>query len=204
MGNASTTQPDDLEAVRKIVEALMEFKSEDQQRILRWVREKMGLPVPAPDSLHSPSAPPIPGAPVVVGGAPLGLSHGRAAKDIKSFVDEKNPISDTHLAATVAYYFRYEAPDAQRKESIDASGLRDALRLAGRPGKLKDPGNVLANAVSTGLMDRVGGGLFSINSVGENLVGMILPGDGAMKRRPRGKSGRGAKKRSSKTSTRRK
>lgn len=204
MSNASTTKTDDLDAVRKIVEALTEFKPEDQQRILRWVREKVGLPAHAPESLHSPTTPPLQGSTLGLGGSPLAPSHGRAGKDIKSFVDEKNPISDTHLAATVAYYFRYEAPDGERKDSIDANGLRDACRLAGRPGKLKNPGNVLNNAVSTGLMDRVGGGSFSINAVGENLVGMILPGDGAMKRRPRGTPRKGGKKQPAKTPNRRK
>ena len=35
---------DDLEAVRKLVEVLSAFDAEDQERIIRWAREKQGLP----------------------------------------------------------------------------------------------------------------------------------------------------------------
>jgi hypothetical protein len=39
------TKVDDLEAVRLIVEALKDFDGGDQERIIRWAREKVGLPV---------------------------------------------------------------------------------------------------------------------------------------------------------------
>ena len=38
-------EPDDLEALKTIVEALKPFKPDDQDRILRWTREKFGLAV---------------------------------------------------------------------------------------------------------------------------------------------------------------
>ena len=38
-----TTIPDDLEAVRKVIEALTPFNKDDQERIVRWAREKLGL-----------------------------------------------------------------------------------------------------------------------------------------------------------------
>src|SRR5437870_864161 len=38
------TKPDDLEAVRTIIETLQKFQEADRERILRWTREKLGLP----------------------------------------------------------------------------------------------------------------------------------------------------------------
>ena len=37
---------DDFEAVRAVVEAIGGFETKDQQRIIRWVAEKVGLPEP--------------------------------------------------------------------------------------------------------------------------------------------------------------
>jgi len=42
----STPKIDDLEAVRVVVEAIKDFKPDEQQRILRWVAEKVNLPQP--------------------------------------------------------------------------------------------------------------------------------------------------------------
>ncbi len=39
----SKAKQDDLEAVRAIVAALNSFDAKDQERILRWAREKLGL-----------------------------------------------------------------------------------------------------------------------------------------------------------------
>ena len=42
-----TKPTDDLEAVRLVTEALQGFDTQDQERILRWAREKLNLVVPA-------------------------------------------------------------------------------------------------------------------------------------------------------------
>lgn len=159
--------PDDLEAVRTVLEALKSFDARDQERIIRWVREKLGLPSspqePIPPTTITPRLQPpqptIPGHP----------------SDIKTFVSQKNPASDNQLAATVAYYYRFEAPEAERKDSISGDDLQEACRRAGRP-RLKNPGQTLRNAHSVGLLDKTERGSFSINTVGENLVAMTLPG----------------------------
>jgi hypothetical protein len=51
---AKTT--DDLEAVRLVTTALAGFSPEDQERIIRWAREKLGL-APAPRSVAEPWTP---------------------------------------------------------------------------------------------------------------------------------------------------
>ena len=149
-----TKQSDDLEAVRMLVTTLEPFQKADQERIIRWAREKLGL------SFKTGENPP--------GGTPGG-------KDIKTFVAEKNPASDNQFAATVAYYYRFEAPKSEQKETITQQDLQDACRLAGRP-RLRNPDQTLRNAQNVGFLDKAGRGAFSINSVGENLVAMTLPG----------------------------
>lgn len=155
---------DDLEAVRVLVDTLGNFDAKDQERIIRWAREKLGLhTLPPPDQTHHQAG---------------STEHHRPpgqGSDIKTFVSQKNPTSDTQFAATVAYYYRFEAPQNQRKDTITAEDLQDACRKAGRE-RLKIPGQTLRNAVGLGLLDKGSErGTFTINTVGENLVAMTLP-----------------------------
>jgi hypothetical protein len=50
-------------------------------------------------------------------------------QDIKSFVTAKNPRSDVQFAATVAYYFQFEAPQSERKSAINKDDLQDACSV---------------------------------------------------------------------------
>lgn len=197
-GTASKQKPDDLKAVKIIRGALSGFQNEERERILRWARESLGLPVVAtPVGTEEPThkAPHQPPANIPTLPPPAGQ---RTAKDIATFVNEKNPQTDIQLATTVAYYYRFEAPPDARKDEIDATFLRDSLRLAGRPGKLKKPLATLNNAHAKGLLDRGSErGTFTINAVGENLVGMALPGGTAQPSRPR--RGANARKKAPKT-----
>jgi hypothetical protein len=185
-GSASPTKKNaDLNAVQVIRDALEEFDKDKREQIIRWARESLGLqttaptgtPTPSPASAGEPVAPPVSPVPSYV------------PKDIATFVNEKNPQTDMQLAATIAYYYRFAAVPTERKEEIDAESLSDACRLAGRPGKLLKPLITLNNAHAKGLLDRGSArGKFIINSVGENLVGMTLPGGTAKPSRIR-KSG---------------
>lgn len=167
---------DDLEAVRVVVEAIEGFGAKDQQRILRWVAEKVGLPerFQPTGSTHA-----TPFAEHASHHAPAPDRSGAAhSQDIKSFMGVKSPRSDVQFAATVAYYFQFEAPRADRKKAITKDDLQEACRKAGRE-RLGNPGQTLRNAHQLGLLDKgEEAGTFSINTVGENLVAMTLPGDG--------------------------
>jgi hypothetical protein len=162
-----TKPTDDLEAVRTIVEALEDFQTDDKERIIRWVLEKLKLSS-VKLAQPQPSAAPVPQP---------GVAHSHtslAPKDLRTFVAEKMPKNDVQFAATVAFYHRFEAPADQRKDSVEAEDLRQACRLANRE-RLKDPLQTLNNACKLGLLDRASRGAFTINSVGENLVAMTLP-----------------------------
>jgi hypothetical protein len=153
---------DDLEAVRILVDTLQPFDAKDQERIIRWAREKLGLPVSEQN------------LPQGQGEEQRRLSDKKETVDIKSFVSKKNPSSDNHFAAVVAYYYRFDAPEEQKKDSITSKDLQDACRLVDRD-RLDNPAQTLVNAHNAGLLDRKEHGAYSINTVGENLVAMTLP-----------------------------
>ena len=164
------SQVDDLEAVRKVAEAIVAFDPGDQERILRWARERVGLNVGAPTAFQ-----PTPSTDAAAGTTASSIGN---TTDIKSFVESKKPGSETQFAATVAYYFRFKAPEQMRKESIVAADLQEACRQVDRD-RLRKPAQTLINAHSQGLLDRGERGAYTINTVGENLVAMALPAGGA-------------------------
>jgi hypothetical protein len=166
------TKVDDLEAVRSLVESLKDFDAAEQERIIRWAREKLGL---SPTSAFTALVPPVQ---PVGGEVVIPLAGGPQNEDIRSFITSKNPKSDNHFAATVAYYYRFSAPAGQRKEAITADDLQEACRMAHRD-RLKRPDQTLVNAHHAGLLDNVRRGAYSINAVGENLVAMALPDSGS-------------------------
>lgn len=169
---SSQNDPDDFDIAKTIVSQVKDLPSERKERIFRWVAEIIGLaslaPRPSPatpahqvTSSSSPFESPAPGS----GGT----------RDIKTFITTKEPKGDTQFAAAVAYYYRFEAPTAQRRDTINANLLQEATRLAGRS-RLTNPLNTLNNVKRSGYLDSSSPGEFAINSVGENLVAMTLPG----------------------------
>lgn len=169
-----TSKPDDFEAVRTLVATLSGFDAKDQERIIRWAREKLGLAISSEsDAVHEKTS---------TSGIPTGSTEKQSsgARDIKSFVAEKSPASVIQFTATVAYYYRFEAPPAERKETITPDDLQEACRKAGRD-RLSNPHQTLINAHNAGLLDKAERGSYRINTVGENLVAMTLPGSGQTK-----------------------
>lgn len=164
----AATPPDDLDALRSVVEALKPFDPKDQERIVRWAREKLGLSPSGPDR-HAVVSSTESRTPTQ-----LQSSDNQRLKDVKSFVDAKNPQSENQFAATVAYFYRFEAPETERKMDIAADDLQDAARKAGRE-RLKHPSQTLVNAHGQGYFDKADRGRYALNTVGENLVAMALP-----------------------------
>jgi hypothetical protein len=179
-----TTKADDLEAVRVLVETLHPFTNEDRERIIRWAREKLGMTVAA-GGVSSLSAV---GTPPAETSAAAPVPGAGAAQDIATFVEQKNPKSDVHFAAAVAYYYQFLAPPHERKDAITKEDIVDACRKADRKRPAR-PAQVLVNAYHEGFLDRREQGQYRLNSVGENLVAMVLPGDRESKRTgPAGKA----------------
>ena len=172
-----TTTLSDFDVAKQVADQLTALDKDRQKRVLRWVAESLGLEVGPPrdgggESARTPALTP-PGTPTP------SLSR---SSDIKSFVESKSPKSDVQFAAVVAYYYRFEAPTADRKDTITADNLSDAARLASRR-RPPNPGMTLTNAKNQGYLDSAERGQFRINSVGENLVAMTLPGGAPSERK---------------------
>lgn len=163
----------DFDAAKAISELLNGMEKERQQRVLRWVAESLEITLHIkPHGAHELVSPPMRAD--SSGARSVAAARGTAV-DIKSFMDNKKPKSDTQFAAATAYYYRFEAPADDRKDSITAEVLQDAARLAGRA-RFPKPLVTLNNAKKQGYVDASERGAFRINSVGENLVAMTLPG----------------------------
>ena len=176
---------DDLETVRLISDALEPFSEDERERIIRWSREKLGM------QLEGAEAPPSTPAT----NTPIGSSSGdnkpeqapQNGADIRSFVERKSPKNDNQFCAVVAYYYKFEAPQNQRKEVISGEDIQDAARKANRD-RFPRPSQTLNNAFAGGYLDKAEYGNYKLNTVGENLVAMVLPGgDGETRVRPKGK-----------------
>ncbi len=180
---AKNNGKDDLEAVRVLVDALTPFDNTERERIIRWACEKLGVSYDAvaPQSTVTKTKSLV----AAVDGAVPDIGQRRPSRDIKSFIDEKNPQSDRQLAAVVAYYYAFEAPEGQRKSSIGSNDLVDACRLANRH-RPKNSGQTLINTAHSGFLDKAEEtGKYKLNAVGENLVAMTLPSGTLLKRTPR-------------------
>jgi len=159
------------------IKAILHGKDKiEQERIILWVAESLGL-AGSPSILAGTAAPPA-AAPAVLPAyaQPLGAPLQRS-KDIKTFVNERNPKSDVQFAAVAAYFYRFESSPGERKEILVPKELDEAGRQA-RGYSFKDARKTLNNAVALGYFDRAGDGQFKLNAVGENLVAMTLPGTG--------------------------
>lgn len=183
-------QSDDFDIAKGIFDQLKDLPAERQHRVLRWIAEGLGVSPIEP----SAATPLGGGTPTPPAAPPLPAGGGTGATDIKSFIASKSPKSDNQFAAAVAYFYRFEAPPAERLDSINGDALQEAARLAGRK-RLANPRVTLNNAKAAGYLDGTSPGEFTINSVGENLVAMTLPGvtDTSTKKRTPAKAGSNAK-----------
>ncbi|QQS10246.1 MAG: hypothetical protein IPK69_06400 [Phycisphaerales bacterium] len=162
-----------LEAAQKIVTELQGMTSENQSLALQFAMQTLRITPPSAHLTPSPG-PAHPDAPIVHAAADV-PSH---PTDIKSFTAAKAPRSDQQFAAVVAYFYQFEAPTEQHKDSIDAATMKDAARLAVW-GQVRNWNTTLKNAMRAGYLDRAERGAFKLSSVGENLVAITLPGSGA-------------------------
>ncbi len=162
-----------LDAAQKIVAELQGMNPAIQSLALQFAMQTLRL---SPPTSH-PAAAPTPAHPHAPNAHAAAGATGQPT-DIKTFTAAKVPKSDQQFAAVVAYYFQFEAPVALRKNSIDAATMKDAARLVVW-GQVKDWNMTLNNATRAGYLDRAERGAFKLSSVGENLVAITLPGNGA-------------------------
>ncbi|MCX6737754.1 MAG: hypothetical protein NTX26_03435 [Candidatus Parcubacteria bacterium] len=156
---------DEFDAMRIVEEAIKSFSPEEQSRIIKVISEKLGIFI-KPE-----------GQDVVENKRIMDAVQDKAVvqnqtKDIKTFIEAKNPRTDKEFATVVAYYYQFES--LEKKDSISKKDLIEATRLADWE-RLSRPDQTLVNATNSGLLDNISRGQYRINSVGENLVAMTLP-----------------------------
>jgi hypothetical protein len=173
--NAPVNPGDDFEAAKGVVEKLNGLTRERQERVLRWVAETLGITNP---SQPKPLATPVPDRPAVPELTHPPAATTRATVDIATFIRNKKPRTGIQFVTAVAHYFKFEATENERRETIDADFAQEATRLADWD-RLTDPLSTLNNAVAKGYLNRASPGQFTINTVGENLVARSLPNDDA-------------------------
>ena len=165
----------DFDAAKAVTEQLKGMEKARQQRILRWVVESLSLDLgTAPATERRMAETTASRAGTSQEEAQLLHRHQRPA-NIKSFVDSKRPKNDVQFTTVVAYYYRFEASPENQKNTIDAEVLQQAARDTGRR-RTPRPLITLNNAKKLGYLDSAERGQYRINSIGENLVAMTLPG----------------------------
>jgi hypothetical protein len=166
----------EFDAAKAVFEQLKGLDKEQQARVLRWVAESLEIAVHVKSVHHETYSAPVAAVGGDAGsGARSEAAPRTAAASIRTFVEEKAPKSDVQFAAVVAYYYRFEASAPDRKDAVDAAALQEAARHTGRK-RLAQPAMTLNNAKNMGYLDSSSRGQFRINTVGENLVAMALPG----------------------------
>jgi hypothetical protein len=164
--------PDEFDAAKIIRDSLQGLEKRQQSLALRFAGDALGISsidVSANSGASTPSS--YQHEPSEIA---RGDRHPDARQDIRQFIDEKKPKTLTEFVTTVAYYFRFIAPDRDKRETITSSDVTNAARLVGRP-RPKFPHLCLRDAKNAGFLDPLGSGAYKINSVGENRV-VALPG----------------------------
>lgn len=164
---------EDFDTAKSVVDKLASLSRDRQERILRWVSESLGMVL----SGAPPAGTAFPTQPISTAPASGTVASG-TARDIKSFIAGKSPKSDNQFASAVAYYYRFDAPPAVRRDAIDGDLLQEAARQAGWH-RFKRPSDTLNNALKAGYLDSAERGTFKLNNVGENLVAMAMPSGSA-------------------------
>jgi hypothetical protein len=180
----------DFEIAKNIAAILEPLEQDRRAKVLRWVTEDLGIPQraavgPSLGSTRMPSAV----AERHQSDDQISESTDLKKIDIRTFVNEKQPKNDVQVTAAIVYYRTFIAPPAEQVTDISADELKEATRKAGRK-QFKNPANTLNNCATLGYLDRTARGRFTLNAVGENLVGMTMParGDTAGKARRKTKS----------------
>lgn len=162
-----STKPKTLgRAIDEMISALHDLSSDAERRnAIQTVLKHFNLgepPVSAPSRDLAESA------------TPEGKTVTTKVIDIRAFKEEKRPSTANEMAAVVAYYLQELAPPEERKREVDVQDVVEYFKQAGFPLPTATQ-QILHNAKAAGYFKAVGGGKFTLNPVGYNLVAHNLP-----------------------------
>jgi hypothetical protein len=151
----------ELQAIHAIIEALKPLAEQERRRTLEYVLGRFGLLPAQPLNSLSAQHATVP--------AQLPTQAASYVQDIRTLKELKTPKSAIEMAALVAYYVSELAPTGERNRQINKADLERYFKMAGfrLPA---DAGFTLVNAKNAGYLDNAGGGQYTLNPVGYNLV----------------------------------
>ena len=162
----------ELTAIKAIAEALTPLNMDARQRVLNYAVAHLGLSAPSPP-LESPgSASNQEGEATTL--ATSITSPAKKLVDIRSFKEQKNPTTDIEMATVLAYYLKYVALEAERKDEIGADDIEKYFIQAGYP-LPSERKFTLPNAKKAGYLESASRGKYKLNPVGHNLVAHNMP-----------------------------
>lgn len=166
----------ELSAIQVILGALTVLKSEQRQRVIDYVFQRLGLTAAQPIAPHQPPAVPFHATPLPAH-TPAPHITTPSINDIRSLKEHKKPRSANEMAALVAYYLAELAPANHRKSEIGIDDITTYFKQAGYPlpAVLR---NTLVHAKASGYFDSTSHGFYKLNPVGHNLVVHGLPSTG--------------------------
>jgi hypothetical protein len=101
--------PNEFDAAKSIVDILTGLEKVQQERVLRFASEALGLT--SPSSFQTPASSTHIQSRSSVIATPTSVSR---SSDIKQFTEMKSPKSDQQFAAVAAYYYKFEAAPEDR------------------------------------------------------------------------------------------
>lgn len=170
----------ELTAIQTVLGALRGLKTDERQRVLAYVFERLGLPSVSRANPAQPTSPNAPQAVALPATLATTADEPGGPRDIRTLKEQKKPKTAMEMAALVAYYLAELAPPTYRKATIGTDDITTYFKQADFP-LPRAPRQTLFNAKAAGYFDSAERGSFKLNPVGHNLVVHGLPstGDGS-------------------------
>jgi hypothetical protein len=169
---AADDEADELAVLASLVDTLGSLNSGGRQRVLNYLLARFGQGLPA----AATDAATVRAAQIDDARPHSDLSTGPL--DIRSFKTIKLPANGQEMAAVVAYYLAYKAPEDQRRETISPADVDKYFKQAAFPLPTRTR-TVLVSAKNSGYLEEAGNrGEYKLSPVGYNLITHHLPRTG--------------------------
>lgn len=166
----------ELEAIKTILEKLASLNSEERDRVLNYILERLGI---ADQGISKTSSPGALSKKIdtVITSPPQEFPRPEFSRssDIKTLKEEKSPTTANQMVALVAYYLSEVAPEREKRNYITANDINKYFRQAQFPLPKRKPADALTNAKNAGYLESTSAGHYNLNPVGYNLVAHKMP-----------------------------
>jgi hypothetical protein len=175
MRKTSTSEPDELQVIRVLLEQLTPLDEAARRRVVGYAFEKLGISWEG--DAKTQTSGPRGNRPEVESPIKQSSVSGQGSgyvKDLRTLVAEKQPASAMEMAVLVAYYLKEIAPEAEKKAAIAVADIERYFKQGGYP-LPKVIRFVLTNAKEGGYFDSSARGQYALTTVGYNLAAHKMP-----------------------------